>query len=591
MIEATKESLPPMGYYQAFQKYNPFTPLIRWVQDYPIRQVAKSVEIFCSRLSELEKIPVGSGGLPIEVVDADQFTMKLLDSTHEMMRNARLTLNRYILAQKYRYGVLPDSEREIDDEDCKLLLNQAIEWKEENRIYSNKKLTEEEIEKIREVCCYLDFAKHLLDDKEWREHFFSWILPNDTKEQPFRANDVEVFVKFPGLHKQIMRRLCYVNSRVGGSLFKVDREEQVVTIPIEGSRVKVLLGDEKYELRGRFGDGKLTLTIRQIFEDMEKQLIIGRANVDVFNEKEGFFNYSPAERGAWHEDLGKILRPTLDDPDFFKKTPFIERLTEEEVQQRYNVRTDLDLSLIPGYEGQYAYCPKGRYPFIIIRGTQQGENEIRGTHSYYDLVIPTEEGDYLLYAVGQLVSPFPQTATETFLFLPAWHNSRMNFGDWNRHAGRREHSSWPIEPYPTPGKWGDFMKSLFLDTLYGDRGVLGFHMVVYHCTNRLFDKMRKIFGAHSLPNLKKRFWSLTPSGMEGKIFYAFKQTPIGNTLFKLLYFTFGSWRWMTIKTASGKTKTVSMLMWKTIFIDKPRVVHPGGLFEAKKEKQRYKAAL
>ena len=543
-------------------------------------KIKKASTIYLSQLSNLERIPVSTGSVSDikEFQEAVKFRNSLETFPSLIIDKTRNQLDRQILAHRYRFGELKQGEIDLKEKDALSFL--AKEWKEKNATYSNKELTDEEIEKIVEVCTYREFMSLLMCDGNLREQFFYWILPNDAAHLPFHANDVEIFIKFPGLYNTILRRLCFLISRLG-NLFVINQNNQTLTVPIEGERVEILNGKKEYTLRGRFRKGELTLTIDEIFKEMEKQLVKGNSNVDIFNLEEGFFNYCPVERGAYHETKKKYMRPELDDHKFFEKMPDSGIFTREELEGRYGVS-------LKSKGGKYRFCPEGTCPLFVLSATrkrfEEDKNwEIRGTHSWYILYIPTEDGKYREFHPGQLVPNYPQTVVETMLFLPKTHPSRIFYGDWNRHAGNREHAFCLLspDPIPSPEKWSRFMDLLLLQTRYGDEGYLGFNLPIRHCTVQAAKTVRNAFGPESIPRPNISFWNtLNPSGFEGRIFRAFKRfpDPIRNLLFDLLYFICGSWRGMWIKTKSGKTVWFSMAGHPTIWRKEKGVVHPGMFF-------------
>ena len=231
-------------------------------------KIKKASTIYLSQLSNLERIPVSTGSVSDikEFQEAVKFRNSLETFPSLIIDKTRNQLDRQILAHRYRFGELKQGEIDLKEKDALSFL--AKEWKEKNATYSNKELTDEEIEKIVEVCTYREFMSLLMCDGNLREQFFYWILPNDAAHLPFHANDVEIFIKFPGLYNTILRRLCFLISRLG-NLFVINQNNQTLTVPIEGERVEILNGKKEYTLRGRFRKGELTLTIDEIFKEME----------------------------------------------------------------------------------------------------------------------------------------------------------------------------------------------------------------------------------------------------------------------------------------------------------------------------------
>lgn len=577
----------------AFERYlNPARNGVRWINQYFLdRRLAATCNIFCKKMAEQENVPVDPYVLGPLIEKSKALHAKMRICKWDNAVQSRATLYRHIVAEEYRQGRQDNFDQQAFDSLCL----SAKKWKKDKTYFFNRDLIERDTAQLREACHYPAFANLLREDPQWREEFFKWTIMNDSRVCPFTPNQVPVFVKFPGLYKDILRKLNYRSARFGGNLFQVDENQQLLTVSVEGKRVSIMKGAEKIVCKGQLGRGKKTVSVEEIFKELKGKISYdGYGDFEVLDGNIWLLN---AKRIAWYnEDLmyyntesDKYIKIDLDREDWFKQLPLQETLSFEEAESRYRIKME---GRPDGYQGdpntlKYSGFPEGCYPIYVMRATQKKEKQLMGTHTFHEfLFVDANKKIVEVRSIGQFLYPFPFGVYETLCAIPTFNKSYMYSPDENIYNADRQHAGDyevpPVVVRPNPEEWTNFMNSIKKDIISGWNGKLGFNFVTAHCTTRLWKKTRHHFGAGRIPDLRVPFWSLNPGGGEGKL-YDFMRTPPFFTTQKVsmfIFFIFGSWKKMWVAKKHGGDKLVSFMYSENPF-NSPKnwAVHPGALFK------------
>ncbi len=551
-----------------------FKWLIHYRQDNRLTAIA---HLYTQQLMALEKVSILSDSGSALTRQASAHLKQMQNCYHQHAKGAKQQLERSILAQSYRTNKAVENSLE-EIENLEALKIEAKEWKITHSYYQQKELSQAELNALNEACQYQKFAEFLVTDDKTQAEFFSWILPNDNPIHPFKGNQVPIFIKFPGLYQEIVRDLGSRSARYGAKLFKIDPATQLLTIKIEGKRVKIeeATRSAKLSLIGPDKKGQMSLTLAQIFAEFKHRMDTGYGNVEVYG-KQGLCNYNAAERGAYCEEHKNYASLDVDDPQWFNQMVPQEILTKAESQTRFGI----DFS--QKEEGDYSGCLSGTYPIFLYLATQVTPGNIRGTHSYYGfLTVYRAEDRVELRTMGQFVYPFPRGLWQNFTFVSTFHPSRLFCLDENSWVAERNHTAKVI--YPSREKWKDFLASLAKTVKRGDQKKLGFHLAHANCTTHSSKKIKRHFPGQ-IPDLKINFWNLNPNGAEGALFHTLKKLPpmLAKQSLASIHFIFGSWRKMAIAHKNRPEEIVSMFNQPPYF-DGIALHHPGPLFLSKNPK-------
>lgn len=557
--------------------YKPFNSTVTWIKDYQRNKaLAKISQEYHTAFMQQEMTPISKCDttplLDRTKVVIDDLRSKQDEKSQEIMRR----LQRNVLAQKLRSS---QSQGTFDQEKYNKLEEFASKWKQSKTFFINRNLAERDKTKLREAFNYEGFADVLLSDPECREDFFWWVILNDSNINPFQPNDVGVFAKFPALHSEILSNMGFRCARFGGDLFQVDSSDQVVTMPLEGKRVKVI-NDEKHVMIGHLEVGKLTVDFPRIFKELNsKASYDGVGEFEICN-REGVWLWNAKFLGFYNEDLKKLVQIDLSRDDWIKDLPWEEKLSYTEAENRYHVKMENKPDGVEGSldEAQYP-LPERTHPLLNIAATQKTEYDFLGTHAYNRfLLVNRKEQQVELKSMGNFMYPFPLGAWQLLKTLTRYSPSYMYSPDENNYNANRQHAGDyevpPVIVRPSPLEWLNYTRSLKRDILNGWKGKLGFNFIDLQCTTRLWLNMREHFGSGRIPDLRVKFWKLQPTGAV-KGLYSFLQS-VSQRVAVLVLFFLGSWRSMKVVNKYGEDESASFF-WK----QRPFkwVVHPGALFK------------
>jgi hypothetical protein len=547
--------------------------IFTWIKEYQNdKKLMATANEYIKQMAALEMKPIKEG-------DCDALLSRVKELTHEIHSRRRTNLvatecllTRHLIAQEARRK----SIHTHDETHYDLLADYASKWKARQKYFVNNLLSDRDKAKLKEACQYDGFTQILLSDPKAREEFFQWTILNDSRVCPFHPNNVEVFVKFPGLHQEILRKLHYRSSRFGGDLFQVDQETQTLTLPLEGKRVKVLQ-DAKFEMKGHLGLGKMIVTFKEIFRELHKKISYdGDGEFEITNQS-GIWLWNAKRLGFYDADKNTHRRIDLDKEGWFHQLPTVETLTCDEASRRYRFPM---LGLPDGYKDlKYQGLSDDVHPLYNLAGTQKEEYDLLGTHAYDVLLLVNRTTNTVeVKSIGHFLYPFPKGTRSLILSMPVFAPSYMYSPDENMFNANRKHagdySIPPVMERPDPQKWMGYLQDLKRDIQRGWQDKLPFNFFVANCTSSAWELGVRNFGMGNIPDLRLNFWKMSPQGPVGKVYGVLKTMPERVT--KLFFFLLGSWRWMHAINEYGQEVTYSLLKCKHPF---KYLVHPAGLFK------------
>lgn len=560
--------------------YKPYNACVSWIKGYcrDRRLLALANGYFKLMLiGEMASI----SRYNFDLVSVKKLAEDMKESNRATVKAALCRLNRHILSYECRDKKIHVCQAQINDDKLyNEVARYAQAWKKKKLYFLDKNLTDRDIEKLKEACGYDGFAQLLLADPNCREEFFRWTILNDSKVCPFHPNDVEVFVKFPGLHQKILDRLGFRSARFGGTLFQVDQKDQVLTLPLEGKRVKVI-HDAQMEVRGHQKIGKMTVSFEDIFRELNNKISYEGTGEFEITDKGGIWLWNAKKLAYYHEDSKTHKRINFEGDEWINQLPTEETLTYEEAELRYKIQVEAKPD---GFEGnfhtlQYPGLAKEIHPLYNMAGTQKEKLDVLGTHVFNKfLLVNRSSKTVAVKSMGEFLYPFPKNLYQLLSGLTKFQPSNMYSPDENIFNANRQHSGDygvpPVIVRPNPEEWLQFTRSLKKDVINGWNNKLGFNFLVAQCTTKTWKNARKHFGVGRIPDLRIRFWKLTPTGSANKLYSFLKSLP--ERVSKFVLFILGSWRWMHTINKHGEESTTSLFFHKRIF---SHIIHPAALFD------------
>src|ERR1700722_3662409 len=191
----------------------PFNRAVVWIRQYwKEKHLITVASEFYKQMAELEKVSIKSSLLRVEecIQKAQALSDEMQFCKSSQAIELRAKLARLILGHQYR---LVPEDVVCDETLFQKLCYKAQAWKHSQAFFLNKNLSKNNLKQLRKVVCqYQNFARLLVKDETLQEEFFRWSIVNDSRICPFKPNSVDVFVKFPGLYKEIMHRLAFRSS-------------------------------------------------------------------------------------------------------------------------------------------------------------------------------------------------------------------------------------------------------------------------------------------------------------------------------------------------------------------------------------------
>jgi hypothetical protein len=547
--------------------------------------------------SEKEKVNFTDGVLqPVNflsiLTSAQQHLQKMSKCRSSFAIKEANRLDQRIIGLQYRLeqsneGLSPVTDNVTEQGLFDALVKQAAKWKQSKELYVTKELVEDDRKKLHEAATYPAFAELLLKDSHLRNRFFNWIIPYSNEWQPYHGNDVAAFIQFPSMVDRI--RSCFLASRiqsyqgVGLQIEIVTSPEGIVqkdlTLPFEKlngdemkRRISILDPNLAVQLVGKTGEGKLTITIKEIFQsfqDKQKrygplEFLRGRIRL-----------WDALELGYWHEDKKQYARPDLTKENWWEAFPITDRLSSDEAALRYKQPDNCEAPF--NFQD-----PKDNW-IIAPRFTRQSkQNALAGHHAYYEIAIPREKnGDwvYEIRSFGRLAKDFPVKQLEYFSLVAKPVRVGMSCPDENRYYPHRDHGGIGY----TKQNALAFMNDIKIEIERALAGERRFQLLYMNCMTWV----RKLAQKHELPGPGREFPDLTidflqemaPVGLAGTIITRLRASKNGECILSSCLRLFGSKQSFRCATKNGKPKKICL----ADNIDWKKFGNPAKFFELKEK--------
>lgn len=519
------------------------------------RRIANIAHAFSHFLDSQEKNPVKFSS-NAELVAAQNTTFKAYLKTAKIIQDvlkrhwgSRMIhesslLHRRVIALQYRHEDVNGGlkKAKLPKKVPEKLRIPAQKWKNEREILEpeEKPLTKEDEEFLKEVYRYPAFMDRLLIDKELQDAFFKWTIRDH--------NSVELFVEFPGMHKQIKE--SYLSLRIGRyrNLMKIkkqnvatdkapDLKEKVLTLLFEGQRYSILDTSTKVTFSNNY-----SLSVKQIF-DIFKDKNHNYGNVEVFAN--GINNWCSVEMGPYNPSNGRHDRIDLCQDrkdDWWKQLPLIDEITLDEGRKRYG--NDLDGTKWGGK---------------ILSTREKRDRSLKGNHAYVEIAIPNPDlnGYYSIYQFTKSSKTLPRHWYQYARVIATTFKGRILYPEVSPSHPLRQHKGWGFTMTPEEGKQSmEWVRNSIRDGL---RSNLAYQLLTENCAKWCED-WRKVL-PHKIPRnlFLVKFTDSEPEGFLGKIFWVVLRLPfVMQTLFfRAFFFPFGSTTGKTV-VENGKPRVVSL---------------------------------
>ncbi|GEM_PF-3057192 len=420
---------------------------------------------------------------------------------------------------------------------------------------------------------YPAFADLLIRDKAIRIRFFKWAVRD--------SNQVDPFVLFPSLVEDLVR--SNLSQRTGfykGRHLVIHRDRNYdqnlicwLGLPFQGKEVNIAKKEEKVVL-----SDQQTRTVEEVFKVFENKR---HTPGDVEFLEEGIIYFPSYE--SW-----KVF--DLEDPEFYKKGPILERLSVDEVQTRYGKTTPgLDLvrkevsvnDLIERGEHLFFEHPysllnlveviedrgetkvvkmreripvDGENDLMVIRATSERPMSLLRTHAFSDTYMGM--GDhYLHFNDGKYPQRYPESTIRLLLDFVRTVIAALQIYDDNLWFNHRNHVGECFGLTPGEGRVLMEIKRFLLTLARDDK--LGFEFQAEGCAkmqqvdvfkllvllqneseeeleklekkvrNLLYSKELEQFDVETMPNFfKTTLYKVSPEGFLGALYSFIKLFPM-----------------------------------------------------------------
>lgn len=489
----------------------------------------------------------------LKAAQAVEKSLKFLDSKESIQ--TRLILKRRMTALHYRLGRenrgldISSYRRELHH----LLMQNAYKWKQKHPVLSDEILSSVEQKKIYETSHYPEFAKLLLEDAEWQETFFTWIIRD--------RNDVRPFIEFPALAEKLTE--CNFSGRIGrlgSKLLKIrfepvsdDIEQKIVTLPFEGNEVNILDEQQIYTFRGNF-----SFMIKEVFEVFRNKIVeVG----DLEFLANGINNWNVHHWGWWDADNEVYRMIDFNDPEWWKQLPSVGNLTIEQAQKRYGKHLN------------------GRNWNVAAIATRKKRTlAIEDCHAFIEVAIPIDNGHYAIYPMGKYATDQPLifNVMGGLQILCNMASATVAYPDENIFYTFRQHTNYSFAITREQGY--RLMARIKHDMHVAQQGNFIYQIEADNCAKWVQTKLEWLVGKANLPNLfTMSFLDTEPEGPTEAIFWFVKLFPKKwrYWIITRMHLPFGATkgRWV-IENGKRKYLTLSKsAFWNNIVVYHPSLLH------------------
>jgi hypothetical protein len=409
------------------------------------------------------------------------------------------------VALKYRLGAAYSAKYERQPQvDMKLfedLKPLITAWKKTHIIFKSHELSEEkEINQVRILTQYPKFASLVRDHTPLRVKFFEWAI--------LAKNPVDEFVQFPRTIEKLIDNCLFEKiGRYGGQDLKLEKKViegkiyKDLTLPFEGTRESIL--DEKHVVTLAHNYRLSIAEIYKIFRDRIKKV----GNLEYFGEGKGICNWNANEWGALNPAINDYVRIDVNDPDWIKKVPFSEKITEEEAKMRFEDK-----------DGQKLKFERHHFIFTALAKSETQQADLLGAHTTLCIAVPLDDGTRGLCYLSKFAREFPDFNTEKKRYV------RMGFDTVEAAIQLPDENFFQIKRDEEAVSWVAseeqarvVLQRISKDKLKSMKGSLYYQILVYNCTDWVFKKLRDVvLEAERDAIAALHVWDAKPEGLSGK---------------------------------------------------------------------------
>lgn len=323
------------------------------------------------------------------------------------------------------------------------LISLALDWKAKQEIMVDKSLTEKDLAKIDEACCFPEFIYDLLMGDKIKSNFFEWSLRDN--------NRPSLFIEFPATCRRIkLANLANRAGKFGQDILRIEKVpinnsqgffEKVLTMPFfNGTSVEsvsVLDGNREVVLNEGW-----RLSINKIF-DLFAQKTFRPTDLEFFADK-GVMNWHTYYQGSWDPSTQSYKLVDISKASWLNELPITEVISKEDIEKRYNV------NLMDGDN------------LVVLRANRaKASHTLEDRHTFLEVILKHSKGTYAIYPFSKYAETFPQSTFEKLRFLLATVPAKLAYPDENIFSTDRQHAAYPL-------KINDEQTKQLLDTIQQD---------------------------------------------------------------------------------------------------------------------------
>ncbi len=397
-----------------------------------------------------------------------------------------LKLERHAYALQTRSNcVPPDDKEQILEADRIWLYNTLTDWKGVQFPSLPHNISSEDKKKLDTILQYKGLIPLLQNDEVYRKHFFKFVFNSSSDSCP---DVVHIAVQFPQLAKRLTH--SFLNKRINrivhtpGLIFceKILPDGQIVKDV--RMRMKVIKDHTRAQSTYKslrdlskpialYNNSHPTIpsymTVDTIFREFEEKNKVKMGNLEYTEEGVGVYNPSKCpldfEKSEWWKDL-----------------PALERLTPQQIQERYGIDITQHHSL------------------LLVNATRSKvKNSAEGNHAWITVFIPQADGTFTTHAIGKYVPSYPQTTLEKLAFTCQTAEATMSVIDENEFYLHRERCTIPKEL--SSKQFHSLMDTLKVDLKAAQDRKMLFQHQGDNCAAWVQQTLDTVFGKANLPRL------------------------------------------------------------------------------------------
>ncbi len=495
-----------------FYVENGIQKLIRNIFQLKFSRLMDAAKVFTGILEDLESIPVRfSSGKNVECAQEVDFLLyiragellvqKLICYFDKKSFDTRFKLERALIALRYRLeGVNGGLDADYPHQELfAQLVHAATVWKCTQQIYTEKRLSSQEIQQLREASRYPFFAKIILQDAELANAFFQWALRDRIAIRPF--------VEYPCQHFAINRSALNGRlARFGGSDLKIqklqcaDCYEKQLTLPIEGRPVNILDKEKQVVFRG-----DLVLSIGEIFSVFENKRVESGC---LEYMADGIINWSAHRWGYWNAKKNQYEQIDFTKPKWWNQLPVLDHLSLKQVRKKF---------------GNHLSGAEWNIALVSARVSQ--DLDFENSHAYVSLAVPQGDGSYIVYSMGKCTFVFPESFVKALFKVGETCEATIAYPDENVFYTHRRKTRFSYAV--SAGEGERYFESVKRDMLLSNEGNFIYQIETENCAKWVYEKLIDAVGKHRVPDIYKMpFLKSEPHGILRKVFDFIHSLPV-----------------------------------------------------------------